>query len=112
MELYFRDIYIRMILTRRLSRVQVDLWDVSLLHVHQFPFFKLYVFTIKLSDSVVWPVLAYGASVCGYKTLSCINTVQIRPMVFYLGVGKCTYNTAVAEKWVDVHIVSVNGASL
>ena len=45
------------------------------------------VFT-KLYDSMVWPVIAYGASVWGDKTYLCINAVQNRAMSLVLGVGK------------------------
>ena len=53
------------------------------------------VFT-KLYDSMVWPVIAYGAAVWGDKTYSCINAVQNRAMRFFLGVGKYTSNAAVS----------------
>lgn len=53
------------------------------------------VFT-KLYDTVVWPVIAYGASIWGYKSFPCINAVQNRAMRFYLGVGKYTPNAAVS----------------
>ena len=33
------------------------------------------IFT-KLYDSIVWPVIAYGAAVWGHKNLSCITAVQ------------------------------------
>jgi hypothetical protein len=39
----------------------------------------------KLFDSLVWPVIAYGASVWGTKSFSCINAVQARAMRFILG---------------------------
>lgn len=45
------------------------------------------VFT-KLYDSVVWPVIGYGAAVWGHKTFFCINAVQNKAMQFFLGVGK------------------------
>ncbi|XP_060589316.1 uncharacterized protein LOC132744577 [Ruditapes philippinarum] len=53
------------------------------------------VFT-KLYDSVVWPVIAYGASLWGHKSYSCINAVHNRAMRVFLGVGKYTPNAAVS----------------
>ena len=53
------------------------------------------VFT-KLYDSMVWPVIAYGAAVWGDKTYSCTNAVQNRAMRFFLGVGNYTSNAAVS----------------
>ena len=44
----------------------------------------------KLYDSVVWPVIAYGAAIWGDRTYSCIEAVQNRAMRFFLGVGKYT----------------------
>ena len=45
------------------------------------------VFT-KLYDSMVWPVIAYGAAVWGDKTYPCTNAVHKRAIRFFLGVGK------------------------
>ena len=53
------------------------------------------VFT-KLYDTMVWPVVAYGAAVWGDKVFSCINAVQNRAMRFYMGTGKYTPNAAVS----------------
>ena len=53
------------------------------------------VFT-KLYDTVVWPVISYGASVWDWKVFSCINAVQNRAMRFYLGTGKYTPNAVVS----------------
>ena len=53
------------------------------------------VFT-KLYDTVVWPVISYGAAVWGGKVFSCINAVQNRAMRFYLGTGKYTPDAAVS----------------
>lgn len=50
----------------------------------------------KLYDSVVWPVIAYGAPVWGYKAFSCINAIHNRAMRFFLGVGKYSPNAAVS----------------
>ena len=52
------------------------------------------VFT-KLYDSVVWPVVNYSAQVWGFRSFSCIDAVQNRAMMFYLGVGKYTPNDAI-----------------
>jgi hypothetical protein len=53
------------------------------------------VFT-HLYDSIVWPVINYGASIWGQKSYSCINAVHYRAMRFFLGVGRYTPNSAVA----------------
>ena len=53
------------------------------------------VFT-KLYDSVVWPVIAYGAAVWGDRSFSCINAVQNRAIRFFLGTGKYTPTAAVS----------------
>ena len=52
------------------------------------------VFT-KLYDSLVWPVISYGAAIWGNKSFSCINSIQNRAMRFYLGTGKYTPTAAV-----------------
>ena len=44
----------------------------------------------KLYDSVMYPVISYGACIWGCKSYSCINVVQNRGMRFFLGVGKYT----------------------
>lgn len=44
----------------------------------------------KLCDSVMYPVISYGACIWGCKSYSCINIVQNRGMRFFLGVGKYT----------------------
>ncbi len=49
----------------------------------------------KLFDSLVWPVISYGASIWGTKSYSCINAVQNRAMRFYLGTGKYTPTPAI-----------------
>ena len=38
----------------------------------------------KLYDTLVWPVISYGASVWGTKSFSCINAVQNRAMRVFL----------------------------
>ena len=53
------------------------------------------VFT-RLYDTMVWPVIGYGASVWGVKSFSCINAVHNRAMRFFLGTGKYTPNAAVS----------------
>ena len=52
------------------------------------------VFT-KLFDSLVWPIISYGAAIWGSKSFSCINAVQNRARRFFLGVGKYTPTAAV-----------------
>ena len=52
------------------------------------------VFT-KLYESIVSPVVEYGAAVWGTKNYACINAVQHRAGRFFLGVGKYTPNNAV-----------------
>ena len=44
----------------------------------------------KLYDTLVWPVISYGAAVWGEKSYSCIEAIQNRAMRFYLGVGRYT----------------------
>jgi len=44
----------------------------------------------KLYDIIIWPIIAYGASVWGTKSYSCINSIQSRAMRFILCVGKYT----------------------
>lgn len=53
------------------------------------------VFT-KLFETLVWPVISYGASIWGFKSYTCINAVQNRALRFYLGTGKYTPTAAVA----------------
>ena len=48
----------------------------------------------KLYDSMVWPIISYGAAIWGTKDYSAINAVQHRACRFYLGVGKYTPNAA------------------
>ena len=63
------------------------------------------VFT-RLYDSLVWPVISYGASIWGTKSFSCIAAVQNRAMRFFLGTGKYTPNAAVCGDmgWEPTHI--------
>lgn len=51
------------------------------------------VFT-KLYNSLVWPVISYGAAVWGTKSHSSINAVQNRAMRFFLDLGKYTPTAA------------------
>ena len=51
------------------------------------------VFT-QLYDTLVWPVIDYGASVWGIKSYSCVNTVQ-KQSYEILGTGKYTPTAAV-----------------
>ena len=50
----------------------------------------------KLYDSLVWPVIAYGAVIWGDRAFACIDTVHNRAMRFYLGVGRYTPSAAIA----------------
>jgi len=63
------------------------------------------VFT-KLYDSIVWPVIAYGAAVWGHKNFSCITAVQNRAMRFFLGVGRYTPSAATSGEmgWVPCFV--------
>ena len=63
------------------------------------------VFT-KLYDSIVWPVIRYGASIWGQKSFQCITSVHNRAMIFFLGVGKYTSNLAVSGDigWLPVFL--------
>ena len=49
----------------------------------------------KLYNSLVQPIIDYGASVWGHTHFSCIEAVQNRAMRFFLGVPSKTPNTAV-----------------
>ncbi len=49
----------------------------------------------KLYDTMVWPVLGYGAAIWGTKQYSCVNAVHHRAIRFFLGVGKYVPNLAV-----------------
>ena len=55
------------------------------------------VFT-KLYDSIVWPIISYGAAIWGSKSFSCINAVQNREMRFFLGTGKYTPTASIFEE--------------
>ena len=52
------------------------------------------VFT-KLFDSLVWPIISYGAAIWGSKSFSCIKAVQNRAICVFLGTGKYTPTAAV-----------------
>ncbi len=49
----------------------------------------------KLYDSMVWPILDYGAAVWGSREFSAVNAVHHRACRFFLGVRKHTPNAAV-----------------
>ena len=63
------------------------------------------VFT-KLYDSLVWPVISYGAAIWGDRSFSCIDAIQNRAMRFFLGVGKYNPTAAVSGDmgWIPCHI--------
>ena len=48
------------------------------------------------SCKTTWPAVLYGAAVWGYKTYSCINTVQNRAIRYYLDTGKYSSNAVVS----------------
>lgn len=52
------------------------------------------VFT-KLFDSLVSPIIEYGAGIWGFRNYSCVNALQHRACRFFLGVGKYAPNAAV-----------------
>ena len=43
---------------------------------------------IKLFDSLVWPVINYGAVIWGTRSYPCIDTVFNRVCRFFMGVGQ------------------------
>ncbi|XP_053393694.1 uncharacterized protein LOC128555443 [Mercenaria mercenaria] len=49
----------------------------------------------ELYDTMVWPVISYGAAIWGTREYSAVNAVHHRACRFYLGVGKYTSNAAV-----------------
>jgi hypothetical protein len=55
-----------------------------------------YAVYTKLYDSIVWPVINYGAAVWGDRSFSCVNAVHNKALRFFLGVGKYTPNAALA----------------
>ncbi|XP_053395610.1 uncharacterized protein LOC128555864 [Mercenaria mercenaria] len=66
----------------------------------------------KLYDSLVWPVIAYGASIWGERSYSCVDAIQHRAIRFFLGVGRYTPTGAVsgdmgwtpplARQWISI----------
>lgn len=48
----------------------------------------------QLYDNTVRSIIAYGDSVCGSRSYSCINAVQRRAMPFFLDIGKNTPTNA------------------
>lgn len=61
---------------------------------------------VKLYDSMVWPVISYGASIWGNRSFSCIDAIQNRAMRFYLGVGRYTPTAALYGElaWQPTHV--------
>lgn len=53
--------------------------------------FQYSTFT-KLFDTLVWPVISYGASIWGTRSFSCIDSVQHKAIRFFMNVGKYTPN--------------------
>jgi len=49
----------------------------------------------QLYETMVWPVISYGAPIWGTRDYSVINAVQNRACRFFLGVGRYTPNAAV-----------------
>lgn len=49
----------------------------------------------KLYNSLVWPIVSYGAAVWGTKDMSRVNAVQNRACRFFLGVKRFTPNAAI-----------------
>ncbi|MES9883757.1 MAG: hypothetical protein ABW185_23135, partial [Sedimenticola sp.] len=49
----------------------------------------------KLYDSLVAPVIEYGASIWGTREFTCINAIHNRACRYYMGLGKYTPNLAV-----------------
>ena len=49
----------------------------------------------KLYDSMVWPVLDYGAAIWGTRDYSVVNAVHHRACRFFLGVGRFTPSAAI-----------------
>ena len=54
-----------------------------------------YVVFKKVYDSIVLPVITYGAAIWGLQDYSCINAVQNRAGRYFLGVGRYTPTDAV-----------------
>ena len=59
----------------------------------------------KLFDSLVSPIIEYGAAIWGYKSYSYINAIQSRACRFFLGVGRYTPNAAVMGDmgWIPIY---------
>ena len=49
----------------------------------------------KLYDTIVWPIISYGAAIWGTKEYSTINAVHHRACRFFLGIGKYAPNAAI-----------------
>ena len=50
----------------------------------------------KLYDSLVWPMITYGAAIWGDMSFSCNDAIRNNSMRFFLGVGKYTPTVAVS----------------
>ena len=63
------------------------------------------VFT-KLYNTLVQPVISYGAAIWGIKSYSCISAIQNRAMRVFLGTGKYTPSSAIIGDmgWEPAHI--------
>ena len=49
----------------------------------------------KLYDTIVWPIISYGAAIWGTKEYSIINVAHHRACRFFLGIGKYAPNAAI-----------------
>ena len=60
----------------------------------------------KLFDSMMWPVIAYGAAEWGTRQFSCIDAVQLKAQRYLLGTGKYIPSAAVASDmgWIPTFI--------
>ncbi len=62
---------------------------------------------VKLYDSMVWPVISYGAFFSWEtRSFSCIYAIQNRAMFYYLGVGRYTPTAALYGElaWQPPHV--------
>ncbi len=55
-----------------------------------------YDFFTKLYDTIVHPVISYGAAIWGFKSFACINAVHNRAMRVFLGTGDYTPTAVVS----------------
>ena len=63
----------------------------------------------KLYESLVWPIIDYGAAIWGFTKYSCSNTVHHRTCKFFIGVGKYTPNAAINREmaWIPSYCSSM-----